>query len=218
MIEIEVRGFLFDMDGVLVSSIGSVRRSWRAWCKLYGVAGWETFEIQHGQRAREIIRGLVPGIDVEEGLRVIEDMEVADMEDLRVLQGVAELLGSLPEDKWAIVTSATLRLVTERLKEVGLPVPSRLVHGDSVVNGKPAADPYLAGAALLGLPAAECLVVEDAPSGLRAGVAAGARTLGVLGTHTLEDLHEADWVVGSMADVAVRVDGERLVVAINAVR
>jgi mannitol-1-/sugar-/sorbitol-6-phosphatase len=217
VIEVEVGAFLFDMDGVLVSSIGSVRRSWRKWAKQYGLPGWETFEITHGKRARELIQGLIPDLDVDEGLRVIEDIEIADVEDLTVLPGVRTLLESLPKDRWAIVTSATNRLVIARLEAAGLPIPTRLVSADSVERGKPAPDPYLAGASLLGIPPEDCLVVEDAPSGLESGKAAGAKLLGVLGTHTLEDLSDAMWVVKSMESVRVS-SGERLRVSLDVVR
>ncbi|ADV81535.1 HAD-IA family hydrolase [Terriglobus saanensis] len=217
MIEVEVGAFLFDMDGVLVSSIGSVRRSWRKWAKMYGLPDSETFEIPHGQRAREIIQGLIPEKDVDEGLRVIEEIEMADTDDLIILPGVRALLESLPKERWAIVTSATNRLVIARLEVAGLPIPTRLVSADSVERGKPAPDPYLAGAKLLGISPGDCLVVEDAPSGLQSGKAAGAKLLGVLGTHALEDLGDAMWVVESMESVRVEV-GERLRVSLDVVR
>nr|WP_281372470.1 HAD-IA family hydrolase [Granulicella arctica] len=189
---------LFDMDGVLISSIGSVNRCWRRWAAIYGLPDPENFEIPHGKRAIDIIRELRPDIDAAEGLRVIEDMEIADTEDLKVLPGVRELLKSLPPERWAIVTSATHRLMLGRLKVAGLPVPERIISADMVERGKPDPEPYVRGAGLLGFAPSECVVVEDAPSGVGAGKAAGCRVLGVLGTHTAEDLGVADWVVDSL--------------------
>ncbi len=205
---VETQGLLFDMDGVLISSIGSVRRSWRKWAKMYGVPDAENYEVPHGMRAIEIVKSLRPDIDAEEGLRVIEQIEIDDTEDLKVLPGVKALLESLPMDRWAIVTSATKRLTIERLKVAGLPLPEKLITADMVERGKPDPEPYRRGAALLGLSNAECVVVEDAPSGVGAGKAAGSRVLGVVGTHSLEELHQADWVVGSLDGVSVTaVDG-----------
>jgi mannitol-1-/sugar-/sorbitol-6-phosphatase len=205
MAEVVVRaqGVLFDMDGVLVSSIGSVQRCWRRWAAHYGVAGAEHFEIEHGTRAADIIRRVKPDIDVAEGLRLIEDLEIEDVADLKTLAGARELTRSLPPERWAIVTSATYRLMVERLKTAGLPVPDRIVSGDRVEKGKPDPEPYRRGAELVGVPASECLVVEDAPSGVRAGKAAGCRVLGVLGTHRADELREAgaEWVVRSLEDV-----------------
>lgn len=202
---VDTKGLLFDMDGVLISSIGSVRRSWRKWAKMYGVPDAENYEVPHGMRAIEIVKSLRPDIDAGEGLRVIEQIEIDDTEDLKVLPGVKALLESLPIDKWAIVTSATKRLTVARLKVAGLPLPEKLITADMVERGKPDPEPYRRGAALLGLSNAECVVVEDAPSGVGAGKAAGSRVLGVVGTHTLEELHQADWVVGSLEGVSITV-------------
>ena len=91
-----------------------------------------------------------------------------------------------------------------------LPVPERLIAGDEVVKGKPDPEPYLRGAGLVGVQSKDCVVVEDAASGVGAGVAAGCRVLGVLGTHSAEELRKAGatWVVESLAGVtAVVVEG-----------
>ena len=200
---VETKGILFDMDGVLISSIGSVVRCWQRWAKLYDIPNADTYEVPHGMRAIEIVRSLRPDIDAEEGLRVIEDMEMEDTADLKVLPGVKELMESLPLDRWAIVTSATTRLLLGRLEAAGLPVPARLISADMVERGKPDPEPYRRGAALLGFSPEECIVVEDAPSGVGAGVAAGCRVLGVLGTHSAEELRESDWVVESLEGLGV---------------
>lgn len=200
---VQAKGLLFDMDGVLISSIGSVRRSWRKWAKMYGVPDADNYEVPHGMRAIEIVRSLRPDIDAQAGLDAIEDIEVEDIDDLVILPGVKKLLESLPKDRWAIVTSATKRLTVRRLEVAGLPLPERLITADMVEKGKPDPEPYMRGAALLGFSNAECIVVEDAPSGVGAGKAAGSRVLGVLGTHTQEELDKADWVVDSLDGLQV---------------
>jgi len=205
---------LFDNDGVIVSSIASVNRCWRRWAAHYGVPVAADFEIEHGTRAVDVMQKLVPGIDVVEGLKVIEDMELEDVADLEVLPGVKTLLESLPMERWAIVSSATYRLLIGRLKVAGLPVPERIVSGDRVVHGKPHPEPYLRGAELIHAAPADCIVIEDAPSGARAGKAAGCRVLGVLGTHSAEELRAVgvDWVVESLERVkaAATAGGLRL--------
>jgi sugar-phosphatase len=207
---VEVAGVLFDMDGVLVSSIGSVLRSWRRWAKHYGLPNPDKVEIPHGVRAIDIMAQLKPDIDKVEGLKLIEEIEIADTADLEVLAGVRALLESLPAHRWAIVTSATRRLLLGRLKAAGLPVPDRIISGDQVKKGKPDPEPYRRGAELLKAKPEDCLVVEDAPSGVRAGVAAGCRVLGVLGTHSADELREAgaNGIVQSLTKVqAVDRDG-----------
>ena len=216
-IEVEAAGLLFDMDGVLISSIGSVVRCWRAWCRMYDVPGADTYEVPHGMRAIEIIHTLRPDIDPAEGLRVIEDLEIADTGDLRVLPGVTALLASLPSERWTIVTSATRRLLLGRLAAAGLPTPERLIAADDVTRGKPDPEPYRRGAELLGFSPGQCIVVEDAPSGVSAGLAAGCRVLGVLGTHTPADLPHATWLVPSLAEVRVVSNGTTLTLSLPAV-
>ncbi|HEV2710845.1 MAG TPA: HAD-IA family hydrolase [Edaphobacter sp.] len=210
LISVEAKGLLFDMDGVLVSSIGSVVRCWRRWAQIYNVPNANTYNVPHGMRALEIVKSLRPDIDPQEGLRVIEDMEIEDMADLKVLPGVKKLLESLPLERWAIVTSATRRLLLWRLEAAGLPIPERIISGDMVERGKPDPEPYRRGAELLGLRAEDCIVVEDAPSGVGAGVAAGCRVLGVLGTHSLDELQGAEWVAPSLENVTVTITPDRL--------
>ncbi len=209
-VSVEAKGILFDMDGVLISSIGSVVRCWKQWAKIYDIPDADNYEVPHGMRAIEIVRSLRPDIDPEEGLRVIEDLELKDMEDLKVLPGVKALLRSIPSERWTIVTSATRRLMLGRLEAAGLPVPPRIISGDMVERGKPDPEPYRRGAELLGFSPAECVVVEDAPSGVGAGVAAGCRVLGVLGTHSREELCDADWVAPSLEGLAVTASPDGL--------
>jgi mannitol-1-/sugar-/sorbitol-6-phosphatase len=207
---VSAKGILFDMDGVLISSIEAAVRNWKRWAKRYGVPNPDEFVIPHGVRSIDLVKMLRPDIDPQEGQRVIEDMEVEDVADLKVLPGVKALLESLPPERWAIVTSATRRLLLARLTAAGLPVPERIISGEMVERGKPDPEPYRRGADLLGFRSEECVVVEDAPSGVGAGKAAGCRVLAVLGTHSAAELHEADWVVGSLEGLAVTANPDGL--------
>jgi sugar-phosphatase len=202
-VTVQTAGVLFDMDGVLISSIASVNRCWRRWAEHYGVPDADKLVIPHGTRAVDIIAKLKPGLDVAEGLRLIEDMEIEDVGDLQVLPGARALLESLPAERWAIVTSATHRLLLGRLEAAKLPIPVRILSGDMVMHGKPDPEPYLRGAELVGAAPADCLVVEDAPTGARAGVAAGCKVLGVLGTTPEAGLRAVgvNWIVRSLEDV-----------------
>lgn len=210
---VESRGLLFDMDGVLISSTGSVVRCWQRWCKMYGVPNAAQFQVPHGTRAVDIVRMLKPQFDeaqVAEGLHTIEELELVDTADLTVLPGVKALLARLPAERWAVVSSATRRLLVGRLAAAGLPVPAHFISGDMVVHGKPDPEPYRRGAELLGFAPAECVVVEDAPSGVGAGVAAGCRVLGVLGTHPAEQLRAATWLAQSLEEIEVTVKADGL--------
>ena len=89
MIKVRTKGLLFDMDGVLISSLGSVERSWQTWAERHGLDVRETIKTAHGMRAIETVRTLKPDSDHEAELKVIEDLEVGDNEGLEVLEGVS---------------------------------------------------------------------------------------------------------------------------------
>ena len=202
--KLHVRGILFDMDGVLVSSLGSVERSWAKWGAMRNVDGALAIKTAHGQRAIETVRKLRPDLNDVEELKLIEEIEIADKDDIEVLQGVPRILAALPEKYWTIVTSATEKLARSRLGYAGLAVPSHMITADMVTEGKPHPEPYLKGAALLGLKPEDCLVIEDSSSGAIAGHAAGCKVLATLFSHTTKELAAADWIVQSLEDVTVR--------------
>ena len=149
--KVRTRGLLFDMDGVLISSLGSVERSWQTWAERHGLDVRETIKTAHGMRAIETVRTLKPDADHMAELKVIEDLEVGDNEGLEVLEGVTSILQSVPQKFWTIVTSATERLARSRLAFAGIPVPQHIVTADVVTHGKPHPEPYLKGAKILGL-------------------------------------------------------------------
>jgi sugar-phosphatase len=82
------------------------------------------------------------------------------------------------------------------------------VTADMVVHGKPHPEPYLLGAAMLGLAPADCVVIEDAPAGVASGLAAGCRVLGVLTSHTAAELQRADWLADALTQVRVSNQGD----------
>ena len=182
------RGLLFDMDGVLVSSLGSVERSWTKWALMRGVDPDLAVRTAHGCRAIETIRKLRPDLDDEAELKVIEDIEVDDNEGLTVLAGVAPILNALPANLWTVVTSATERLARIRMQHGGISVPERLVTAEMVNDGKPHPEPYLRGAELLGRKPSECVVIEDSASGADSGHAAGCKVLATTFSHSMESL------------------------------
>lgn len=202
--KILVRGILFDMDGVLVSSLGSVERSWAKWGEMRGVDAALAIKTAHGQRAIDTVRRLRPDLNDVEELKLIEEIEIADKEDIQILPGVKRILAGLPQKYWTIVTSATEKLARVRLEYAGFTVPERFISADMVELGKPNPEPYLKGAALLGLKAEDCLVIEDSSSGAIAGHAAGCKVLATLFSHTVESLTAADWIVQSLENVSVR--------------
>jgi sugar-phosphatase len=200
---IRCKGILFDMDGILISSLGSVERSWTKWALLRGVDPKYACRIAHGWRAIETLAKLRPDLDSEAELKVIEDLEIGDSEGLAVLPGVLRLLAALPPDRWTVVTSATERLARVRLAAGGIPVPGRIVTAEQVTHGKPHPQPFLAGAALLGFAPEECVVFEDSSSGAQAGRAAGCTVVATTFSHSMETLNAAHYLVTDVTGVDV---------------
>jgi len=199
------RGVLFDMDGVLVDSTAVVARVWSVWARKHGLDADAVVKIAHGRPSISTIRDLLPNSDHEAEDREVERQEIEDVEGIVALPGAAELLRAIPANRYAIVTSATRELAEVRLRAAGLAVPANLVTARDVQRGKPNPEPYLMGAKILGVSPAECVVIEDSPSGVRAGKAAGARVVALRTTATDAELQEAgaDWVVENCAELLV---------------
>jgi len=196
-------GLLFDLDGVLVDSTPAVARAWTGWARKHGFEPEEVVKKAHGRPSISTIRELLPHADHAAEDREMERREIADVEGVVPLRGAMELLQALPLERWAIVTSCTRALAGVRIDAAGLPKPKHLITATDVKHGKPDPEPYLAGARILALPASECIVIEDAPAGIRAGKEAGARVLALRTTASDAELQQAgaDWIVNDCADL-----------------
>lgn len=203
---------LFDLDGVLVDSIPSVERAWLKFAARHKLDPEKVLKAAHGHRSIETIHLLMPDADAEAENVIVEQDEIDDAAGLKPTEGAAELLAVLPPERWTIVTSGTRPLATARLRAAGLPVPQHLVAADEVANGKPHPEPYLKGAAALGIDPAQCIVFEDAPTGIKSARAASARVIGLVGTYPASQLEGTDALVASLADVSVEVNKAGLVI------
>jgi mannitol-1-/sugar-/sorbitol-6-phosphatase len=208
-LNISVRAVLFDMDGVLISSTGADARSWLRWAKLHGMEATFSIHETHGRRTIDTIRALRPDLDLVTELKRMEDFDAEDTEDLTVYPGVRELLAALPPAQWSIVTSASERIMRHRLGVLHVPVPPKIVTSESVTLGKPNPGPYQLGASQLGLTPAECLVIEDSPSGIRAAKTAGCFVVAVASSHAREELKEADYIVSSLEELELHPADDR---------
>ena len=210
LVSIPCQGILFDMDGILISSLGSVERSWTIWAISRGIDPALAIHTAHGSRAIETVAKLRPDLDSRAELKFIEDIESADIEGIEVLPGVRELLAALPADRWTVVTSATERLARIRLKIAGFALPERIVTADQVTQGKPHPAPYRMGAEILGFAAADCVVFEDSPSGTKAGQAAGCTVIGTTFSHPIEELGAARYLVRDLTGISVEVIADQM--------
>lgn len=204
--EIRCRGVLFDLDGVLVDSTPAVARVWAWWAREHGFPDPdEIVRIAHGRPSITTIRELLPRANHDAENREVERREIEDTDGVIPLPGAVELLNSIPAERWAIVTSCTRRLAEVRIGAAGLPKPKQMITANDIENGKPDPEPYLKGAQILGAAGNECVVIEDAPAGIRAGKAAGAHVIALRTTASDDELREAgaDWIVKDCAELSI---------------
>jgi sugar-phosphatase len=209
MIEFDCAAILFDLDGVLVDSTRSVERQWRAWAREQGINGDQVANVSHGVRAIEVIRAVAPHLDAEIEVRKLESREANDRNGVAVMPGAIDLVRSIPDGRWCVVTSGTRHLATARLQLAGIPLPKVLITADDVTHGKPHPEPYLKGAQLLGVNPAECLVIEDAPAGIQSAQAGGMKAIALTSTYPASALTEANLVVKSLTQIQVTLNGKR---------
>ena len=204
------RAVLFDVDGTLVDAVENQRRIWAEWAAAFGQPADEVYALALRTRPAETVAELLPADVRAAALDRFHRLEDADVlsGDYRAFDGADRMLRALAPGDWALVTSNHRHRVEGRFRRLGLPVPPVIVDAEATPRAKPHPDPYLAAAAALGVAPADCLVIEDSPSGVEAGRAAGMtvwsvnRERPVAGAHrhfaTLADAVEAigDWSGG----------------------
>jgi mannitol-1-/sugar-/sorbitol-6-phosphatase len=201
------KGLLLDMDGVLVDSTPAVARVWTRWAIRHNLDPDYAVMAAHGRTTLTSIQELLPHADPAIHLAEndwMERAEIEDVDDVTALPGAKELLGAIPTSQFAIVTSATRALAEVRLRAAGVwQHIQHLVTASDIQRSKPDPEPYLKGAAALHLHPQFCVVLEDAPSGIRSGKSAGARTLALRTTTRDNELLAAgaDWIANDCASL-----------------
>jgi sugar-phosphatase len=194
---------LADLDGTLVDSVASSERAWGALARRRGLDEDETHRFAMGKPTRETIALLVPEAEREAEQAKVDQDEVEDGDSVVAYPGAAELLaGPIPI---AIVTSGSTALATARLRGAGLEPPAAMITADSITRGKPDPEPFLLGAEALGVDPARCLVLEDAPAGVAAGLAAGMPVVAFRTTHPDAEIEGATVVLDTLAEAVARL-------------
>lgn len=204
-----IRGVLIDMDGTAVDSNAIVEESWARVCDEFALDLQELLAFSHGRPGDETYRKFVPDMDEAEIDRRVRAM-LANEQTLAHLAtpipGAAHFLAELEKlaVPWALVTSAPRSLAEARFEASVLPWPQAVVAVEDVTIGKPDPQGYRQAAAALGLDAADTVVFEDAPAGVRAGLRSGAKVVlvdptGPLDITRLED--DADLSEGIVVQV-----------------
>lgn len=191
---IDVAALLFDIDGTLVASIDTVERVWRAWAATRGLDPEPILLTCHGRRSEDTLAELLPQEEIPRALAELDALELEYAGSEVALPGTRALLEQLAREthpRWAAVTSGGRSIMEPRLRAAGLPVPPVFIAAEDVPRGKPDPAGYRMAARELGVDPADCLVIEDAPAGIGAGLAAGGHVLAVATSHSEPELQSA---------------------------
>lgn len=189
MTESKIKGVLFDLDGVLIDTEGTYTQFWETVDRRFptGVDGFA--QVIKGSNLHNILHTYFP---TEELRAQVNDMLNAFQRDMRYdyFPGAIELLEDLKSNGIAccIVTSS------DRSKMAALYAqhPDFASHFTAIVTGemvdapKPSPECFLLGANKLGIDIKDCVVIEDSINGLKAGMASGARVIGLATTCSSE--------------------------------
>ena len=189
---------LFDLDGTLVDSGQCVDIAWTKWAEEYGMDPTEIIYKAQGQRTIDSLRFIAPHLDPEKESAKLETLELSVADGLVPIAGATELLKTLPARRWAIVTSCGRKLAKHRLGHFGIEPPSVMITAGDVAAGKPDPEGYLKAAWALGVERQNCIVVEDAPAGIKAARAAGMKVIAIVSTNPADDLREADVIISDL--------------------
>ncbi|CAK45289.1 glycerol-1-phosphate phosphohydrolase 1 [Aspergillus awamori] len=209
-------GLLSDFDGTIVDSTDAIVKHWHKIGAELGVDPKTILATSHGRRSIDTIQLYDPKKANWEYVSYIEGRIPKEYgSDAVEIPGARYFMSALDDAgaRWGVVTSGTRALVDGWLGVLNLAHPKVLVVAEDVELGKPDPRCYLLGRTRLGLEHSSSLVVlEDAPSGIRAGKAAGFKVIALTTTHSLAQLQEAgaDWIVEDLRSISIKgvVDGQ----------
>jgi beta-phosphoglucomutase len=206
-----IKGVLFDMDGVLVDSEKYIcQAAIQMFAEQCVYVEPEDFLPFVGTGENRYLGGVAEkygfSINLERDKARTYDIYAEKVKGkLQPLEGVKEFIAICREHglKLAVATSTDKFKMEVNLREIGIPADSfdATVNGLEVLNKKPDPEIFLKAAHKLGLKPEECLVVEDAINGIKAGKAAGCKCLGLTTSFSAELLHEADWIARDLSEV-----------------
>lgn len=214
-------GLIFDVDGVIADTEPvNAQVTIRVLKDMFGLNGVrpEDFDAGIGKGAEKYVQA---GADAH-GLKLIDQqikdaanlrekylIETIQSEPLPAFPGVLELItGALQKQDFrlAIATSASLELSRAILESAKVPY-SKMVYvtGSEITRKKPDPELFLVAASRMAINPAHCVVIEDAPSGVKAAKTAGAKCIAVTNSTTAENLSQADLVCNTLEDINLNI-------------
>ncbi|MDD3408895.1 MAG: HAD family phosphatase [Candidatus Pacebacteria bacterium] len=208
-----IKGVIFDMDGVITDN---KEQDFLAWKRVFAdfnldlnMDGYKSFT---GMKGEDIVSKYIK-LDANEEERAsltfrkeeyfIEEIERTGIE---LTEGIDKFLKDLKRNgiKMAVGTAAMRFKANAILTKLGVSEFFEIiVCGEDVSKGKPDPETYLKAAKLLNLKEEECVVIEDAPNGIKAAKDGGIKCIGITTTHKKEELGQADKIIDSFNELNV---------------
>ena len=214
IVTLTCKAVLFDMDGTLVDSTAIVEHAWGGWAARHGIPLETVLSFSHGRPTSSTLEHFLPGQDHAEELQHLDRFEEQHLTGILPVPGAAQAVHAVLNHPWAVVTSAQRVLAEARMQAAGLPLPNVMVPVDEVRHGKPNPEGFLRAAALLGIAPGDCLVFEDTPPGIQAGLNAGMQVVALSTTMPAALLHHHP-VIRDFHDVTIQAANETLTVALK---
>jgi sugar-phosphatase len=211
LVSIGAKALLLDLDGTLVDSTTAVESAWRWAAEELGVPFSQIAPYVHGIPAEQALELAFPDMDGPTRTRMAGEILTRQAESTAAvppMPGALRLLAHLPSGSWAVVTSGSVRLAESSIKKAGLPEPPILITADDVQTGKPNPEPFMRAMGVLDVSPEECIVIEDSPHGIAAGLAAGVRVLAVGTTFPPHLLDAANWLLPNLEKITVTSDAD----------
>ena len=209
-------GLIFDIDGVIADTEAvNAKVSIKVFADLFGInVVREDFEAGLGRGAEEYVKAAarahgmeLTNEQVEKATQLRQEyfLNILSEEPLPPFPGVMELMDEATQRddfRVAIATSGTLEKSRAVLSAVGVPYQKMVyVNGNDVKQKKPDPELFLTAAERIGIEPAHCVVIEDAPNGVQAAKAAGAKCIAVTNSTTAAKLQDADLVCDSLEKI-----------------
>jgi len=215
----ELYGLIFDVDGVIADTEAvNARASIRVFADLFGVEGVvrKDFEAGLGRGAEEYVKaaarvhGLeLTSVQIEKATQRRQKyfLKILSEEPLPPFPGVLKFLEKAMQSvdfRVAIATSSTLEKSSAVLNATGVPYQEMVyINGNDVTHKKPDPELFLLAAERLGIDPSHCVVIEDAPNGIQAAKAAGAKCIAVTNSAPAEKLQQADFICDSLEQIDI---------------
>ena len=211
-----MKAILFDMDGVLVDSMSYHAAAWDMTLKTVGISIDKKiiYEIDGAnyRQVIDIISRQFGRILTEQEIQEIGRKKLAifeQIERVKPFDGIQELLETLkPKYKLAVVSGSNRRTVHITINTFFPDTFQVIIHGEDTKISKPSPVPYLKAIERLGIAKDQCLVIENAPLGIRSAKSAGLRCLAVTTYLDKECLKEADIIVYNHREIGKYIQQE----------